>query len=90
MGDDIRTLLRLLERMNCDGIARVREVALLYDQLNVTSLASFEFLCWRARLIVGAHSHGAQHPQYTGSEFDTDGLDTDAMDPILQKKVWRR
>ena len=26
-------------------IARVLEVALLYDQLNVTSLASFELLC---------------------------------------------
>ena len=36
---------------------------------------------------MGAHSHDAQHPQNTGSEFYMDGLDTDALDPMLQKKV---
>ena len=33
--------------------ARVLEVAPLYDQLNATSLASFELLCRRAQLIIG-------------------------------------
>ena len=80
----------------CDGdrsqheltcIVRVLEVALLYDEVNVTSLASFELLCRRAQLIMGAHAHDAQHPQFAGSEFYMDGLDTDALDPMLQKKV---
>ena len=76
---------RSQDELRC--IARVLEVALLYDQLNVTSLASFELLCWRAPLIMGAHAHDAQHPHYAGSESHMDGLDTDTLDPMLQKKV---
>ena len=58
-------------------VARVLEVALLYDQPNVRRWQSFELLCRRA-------PHDAQHPQYAGSEFEMDG---DAWGPMLQQKV---
>ena len=77
---------RSQDELRC--IARVLEVALLYDQLNV-ALASFELLYWRAQLIMGARAHDAQHPQYAGSDFYVVGFDTDTLDPILQKKAMK-
>ena len=52
-----------------------------------TTSSTFELLCRRAQLIIRAHAYDAQHPQYAGSEFNVDGLDTDALDAMPQKKV---
>ena len=50
-----------------------------------TTSSTFELLCRRAQLIIRAHAYDAQHLQYAGSEFNVDGLDTDALDAMLQK-----
>ncbi len=50
-------------------LARILETALLYDQLNIASLASFEHMAHRMQLVIGAHAVGPANPTYVGSEF---------------------
>ena len=52
-----------------------------------TTSSTFELLCRRAQLIIRAHFYDAQRPQRAGSEFNVDGLDTDALDALLPKSV---
>ena len=40
-----------------------------YDQLNLPSLASFEFLSRRSQLILEAHAHDAHNPDYSNSDY---------------------
>ena len=70
------------------AIAQVLETALLYDQVNVTSLACFEYMARRLQLIVAAHAVDVNNPAYAGAEFYGGNEDGDELvSPELRKKV---
>lgn len=49
-------------------LARVLDLAVCYDNLNVTNFASMELLCRRRQLISDAHANGGGAPSYLGAE----------------------
>lgn len=50
-------------------LARVLDLAVTYDNLNVTNLASMELVCRRRQLISDAHSNTPGAPSYMGAEY---------------------
>lgn len=49
-------------------LARVLDLAITYDCLNVANLASMELICRRRQLISDAHANGPGAPSYLGAE----------------------
>ena len=66
--------------------ARIMEAGLTYDQLNCSSLASFEHVARRFQNIIGAHDVNASAPDYGASEhYEGVGDDDDIVAPALQE-----
>eukprot|EP00434_Breviolum_minutum_P002817 symbB.v1.2.002476.t1/scaffold99.1/size346285/32 len=52
-----------------ETLAKILDVAISYDALNVSNLASFELLCRRRQLIGEAHAYNPSQPSYQGADF---------------------
>lgn len=50
-------------------LAKILDIAISYDALNIANLASFELLCRRRQLIGEAHSYNASSPSYQGADY---------------------
>ena len=51
-----------------DCLARVMDMAIKFDGLNVANLASFELIARRRQLIAEAHAHSPAAPSYEGAD----------------------
>ena len=72
-------------------LAKTIEDAMTYDQLNVSSLASFEHLSRRMQQIFGAHALNPQAPNYDDAEHYLGiGRDDDIVMPALRTLVNNR
>ena len=73
------------------AMSEVFEHAGCYDNLNVSSLASFELLARRWQLILEAHSNNPQAPEYDAHEYFS-GLETsrNGVAPVLSQYIARR
>ena len=69
------------------NLAKILETSLLYDQLNVTSLAAFEHLSRRFQLILAAHANDSLNPVYAGAEFYGGDDGDELLAPELRRKV---
>ena len=70
------------------ALAKVFEDGILYDQLNVASLASFEHAARRFQLIIGAHKMDPLNPSYVGTEhYGTTEDGDDIVAPGVKSKV---
>ena len=80
---------RVVHELRC--LAEILELAGTFDQLNVCSLASLEFLCRRIQAVVEAHSQNAQKPDYSSvTLFSGVSKPLDAVAPELKAFVARR
>ncbi|CAE7218022.1 unnamed protein product, partial [Symbiodinium necroappetens] len=52
-----------------ETLARIMDIAISYDSLNVCNLACFELLVRRRQLIAEAHSHNPSAPSYEGADY---------------------
>ena len=52
-----------------ETLAKILDVAISFDALNVSNLASFELLCRRRQLIGEAHAYNPSQPSYQGADF---------------------
>lgn len=52
-----------------ETLAKILDIAITYDSLNISNLASFELLCRRRQLIGEAHSYNPSSPSYQGADF---------------------
>ena len=52
-----------------ETLAKILDIAISYDCLNISNLASFELLCRRRQLIGEAHSYNPASPSYQGADF---------------------
>jgi hypothetical protein len=70
------------------ALAQFFKHAVIYNQINVASPASFEILAWRWRLLLTAHEAKPLSPDYGGSEyFDPLGASEGGVAPQLQRAV---
>ena len=51
-----------------ETLAKILDIAISYDSLNIANLACFELLCRRRQLIGEAHSYNASAPSYQGAD----------------------
>ncbi len=70
--------------------AKIPETSLLYDLLNVTSLASFEHLSRKFQLISAGHANNSLNPVYAGAEFYGGDDGEELLAPELRRKVLER
>eukprot|EP00439_Symbiodinium_sp_Y106_P071098 s2706_g12.t1 len=52
-----------------EALARIMDVAMSYDALNISNLACFELLVRRRQLIAEAHLHNPSAPSYEGADY---------------------
>ena len=52
-----------------EALARIMDVAMSYDALNISNLACFELLVRRRQLIAEAHPHNPSAPSYEGADY---------------------
>ena len=74
------------------SIAKTLGTALVYDQLNICALASFEHIARRWQVIVSAHARDALNPNYYGAEHfagtdDVDGCVARALREKVNKGI---
>ena len=73
------------------AIARISQMAVLYDQLNLPSLACFELLARRWQLILDAHARNPLAPDYSSAEyFDGTSHSRTGVAPMLTMVVARQ
>ena len=73
------------------SIARIFQMAVLYDQLNLPSLACFELLARRWQLILDAHARNPLAPDYSSAEyFDGTSHSRAGVAPVLTRVVARQ
>ena len=80
-------------RFEHETLCSILESALVYDQLNVPSLASMELLIRRVQLIEDAHSGNPLHPSYERSHHFLGrpiGERGAVVDPALSSHVAQR
>lgn len=52
-----------------ETLAKVLDLAISYDSLNISNLACFELICRRRQLIGEAHAYNPSAPSYQGADF---------------------